>query len=56
MPPTKIINVHTHIHPHQDIDERVKITSATQRVLRISVAGPEEEFSYPFDRTPFGLG
>jgi len=25
VPPTKIINVHTHIHPHQDIDERVKI-------------------------------
>ncbi len=25
MPPTKIINVHTHIHPHQDIDARVKL-------------------------------
>jgi len=25
VPPAKIINVHTHIHPHQDIDARVKL-------------------------------
>ena len=46
MPPEKIINVHTHLHPHQDIDARVKLWRECGLVtvcVQTLTAGPSDQ-------------